>query len=854
MEFAKQFKSKARCIIALSVAMIMLTGSVVYAGNYGYECNGIAEVSAHDYIPYESDGNFYSSRDSYEESSNNEIYESGSNTENEHDGDLEAAEPEEEYSGYELSEPEEEYGEYKLSEPEEEYGEYELSEPEEEYGEYELEEPYENECGYCDDDCICEYIVGYIRIMPLSVMDVGSMMELASAIDSTPDNFSREIILTSDIILTESLSINRGIDISINGNGHRISHGGSASRHFVVNNGTLRLRDVTLDNASSAQNRGGVHVSHADGHFIMETGTVVTGVNSNSGHPLGLNPSALNASGGVRISYGRFTMNGGEIRGNSNNHIHAYTGAGVFNNGIFVMNGGTISGNSGHNGGGISLATNARTTLNSGTISGNTATGQTGASGLTGGGGGLSLAPTASLNNLTIAPDVVFENNTAGSGIRISDLLNLNHNINANGRINPGSWSGGHDVPHVFNNYDIRVGQERILNIVTFNLHGGTVTIGENNFQAQGVPNNGTVTVPIGHLSRTGYRFEGWYTAATGGTAFDFSTPITTDTVIHARWESWVSIGAANRTVTFNLHGGTGNFPAQTVPNNSTAAAPTAEPTRSNHTFAGWYTAATGGVLFDFSTLITMNTVIHARWTPIELSPISHMVEFHPAAPNVIGRPNHRHVIHGYPIGALSTPSREGYTFLGWRLEYAVTGIDTIFTSSEVENMIITEPMVFFAQWRVIDNQGGGGSSDIGSGNNVSGGTGVNRVSPDPGPYRGHLPGRIVPPAMQITVEPQAEVSQVSQPIVFGTEAAAIGTETAEVSDVPVEVAGYAADYEPVVQPVAVYTAEGIEARVNPQTDDNTAVTGLVVSAIGLLISAATIFFTRRKLAGVKNV
>jgi len=41
--------------------------------------------------------------------------------------------------------------------------------------------------------------------------------------------------------------------------------------------------------------------------------------------------------------------------------------------------------------------------------------------------------------------------------------------------------------------------------------------------------------------SRTGYQFEGWFTAAEGGTAFDFNSAIVSNTNVYARWTRTIS-------------------------------------------------------------------------------------------------------------------------------------------------------------------------------------------------------------------------------------------------------------------------------------------------------------------------
>jgi len=65
---------------------------------------------------------------------------------------------------------------------------------------------------------------------------------------------------------------------------------------------------------------------------------------------------------------------------------------------------------------------------------------------------------------------------------------------------------------------------------VTFNTHGGSP------ITSQTVDNNTTATRPPTNPTRDGYTFVDWYTAQTDGQAFNFATPITSNTIIHARW------------------------------------------------------------------------------------------------------------------------------------------------------------------------------------------------------------------------------------------------------------------------------------------------------------------------------
>lgn len=104
-----------------------------------------------------------------------------------------------------------------------------------------------------------------------------------------------------------------------------------------------------------------------------------------------------------------------------------------------------------------------------------------------------------------------------------------------------------------------------------------------------------------------GYTFDGWYTTNdTHSTKFDFSTPITGDTTVYAKWT------ANDYEVRFiTEHGKTPT--SQNVPYNKTATNP-GELTAEGYTFIGWYADEAHKTKFDFSTPIKSNTTVYAKW------------------------------------------------------------------------------------------------------------------------------------------------------------------------------------------------------------------------------------------------
>jgi uncharacterized repeat protein (TIGR02543 family) len=156
---------------------------------------------------------------------------------------------------------------------------------------------------------------------------------------------------------------------------------------------------------------------------------------------------------------------------------------------------------------------------------------------------------------------------------------------------------------------------------------GETVTYNGNGNDGGDVPidssspytTGNTVTV-LGNVSstplaKTGYTFDHWNTAAGGsGTSYapaaTFS--ITGNIILYAQWTA-----AATYTVIFDKNGGNVDAnPTSTagIALNATTTLPT-PPGRTGYTFAGWFTAPTGGTAFTDATPVTADVTVYAQWT-----------------------------------------------------------------------------------------------------------------------------------------------------------------------------------------------------------------------------------------------
>lgn len=103
-----------------------------------------------------------------------------------------------------------------------------------------------------------------------------------------------------------------------------------------------------------------------------------------------------------------------------------------------------------------------------------------------------------------------------------------------------------------------------------------------------------------------GYTFGGWYADENRTIEFDFTQPITGNTTVYAKWT------ANDYEVSFITEHG--KAPAsQNVPYNGTADDP-GTLTEEGYTFIGWYADEAHKTKFDFSTPITGDTKVYAKW------------------------------------------------------------------------------------------------------------------------------------------------------------------------------------------------------------------------------------------------
>ena len=146
------------------------------------------------------------------------------------------------------------------------------------------------------------------------------------------------------------------------------------------------------------------------------------------------------------------------------------------------------------------------------------------------------------------------------------------------------------------------------------NANGGKISTGATTYSKKVKKKAKVGTLPS--ASKTGYTFKGWYTAKSGGTKITASTKYTysKNMTLYARW-------TANKyTLTINANGGkyaSGKTSASKKVTYAAKVGTLGTPTRTGYTFAGYYTAKTGGTKVAATTVYkyAKNVTLYALWT-----------------------------------------------------------------------------------------------------------------------------------------------------------------------------------------------------------------------------------------------
>ncbi|MCL2269974.1 MAG: InlB B-repeat-containing protein, partial [Treponema sp.] len=193
---------------------------------------------------------------------------------------------------------------------------------------------------------------------------------------------------------------------------------------------------------------------------------------------------------------------------------------------------------------------------------------------------------------------------------------------------------------------------------VTFNSNGGSSVSNQ-------TVNEGVAASRPANPTRAGYTFNDWYSDSGLTIVYNFSTSVTSNITLYAKWDA-----IPTYTVTFNSNGGS-SISNQTVNEGATASRPLPPPILAGYIFDDWYSDSGLTTVYNFSTTITNNTTLYAKW--IIIPPVSFTITFDSHGGSHIDPIT----VTNIPI-VLPEPTRQGYEFIAWYVsEGVVFDVDT---------------------------------------------------------------------------------------------------------------------------------------------------------------------------------
>jgi uncharacterized repeat protein (TIGR02543 family) len=202
-------------------------------------------------------------------------------------------------------------------------------------------------------------------------------------------------------------------------------------------------------------------------------------------------------------------------------------------------------------------------------------------------------------------------------------------------------------------------------------------------------------------LSYPNHTFAGWNTLANGsGTAYSAGATFVLNgsVTLYAQWTaSGTTSPPAGTTyvITINEGSGSGTVSPITLVDGSSVLLPSsAGLSNPGYTFAGWYSAQTGGVLLGLpgATFVpTSSIVIYAQWTPNAIVTL----RFSSNRAKGIIKPISGLVGTTITMPSTSSLTYPGFTFAGWNTTSVASGISYAKNST----VVLTKSMTLFAQW-----------------------------------------------------------------------------------------------------------------------------------------------------------
>lgn len=482
-----------------------------------------------------------------------------------------------------------------------------------------------------------------------------------------------EVTLASDVVYTANFSLSwSGLQVLIN----QTASGGTIElpsdvTALVVDTPltipagkaiTINMNGHTLDKAGRASNSGGVF--QVCGELTLTGPGTVKGGNAAKG-------------GGVWMSTESARLTATKVTFSANSASDS--GGGIFAapNSVVALDGCTVTGNNAKSGGGVFVASGARLNVAGAmNITGNFAGGAA---------NNVQLARLASSSPASQYSAVITVTGPLSGVGHIGVTSEVTPTAAASVIVTSGLNGRGSADFFTSDKENLAVVQQSSeaalsagTRTVSFDVGGGTPVA------SQSVRRNGKATLPAAP-TKEGSVFGGWFIDAACTRPYDFNAPVTEDITVYARWVAQESSpGDEKHTVQF-VSNGPADIPSQVVENEDTATEPHPPPENPGFTFGGWYTDAECTQEYDFSTLVTGDIVLYAKWA---------------ARYEVFFATDGGTEIDAQTVDEGDTatrpeddPEKDGFEFGGW---YADRDYETEF---DFEETPITEDTIVYAKW-----------------------------------------------------------------------------------------------------------------------------------------------------------
>jgi uncharacterized repeat protein (TIGR02543 family) len=219
---------------------------------------------------------------------------------------------------------------------------------------------------------------------------------------------------------------------------------------------------------------------------------------------------------------------------------------------------------------------------------------------------------------------------------------------------------------------------------VSFHLNGGTNSVPNQ------VITSGTAPVLPTTMMRSGFEFEGWYLDEALLSKYAGQI-LTANTTLYAKW---IDSSVSTAILSFQLAGGVGYFPDQTVSIGEFGLRPSSDPTKESYLFLGWFVSEHSSQPFVFETMqIYHNTVVYAQWEYVNSN--NHRVTYDLNGALQTTEITEM-VTHGNsPVGLSISPIRPGHIFIGWSFDHLCE------TAMDLASTPITSNVTIYAVWHV---------------------------------------------------------------------------------------------------------------------------------------------------------